>query len=239
MTGVNGESSFESSLLRRAPGCEVWGYDYSVDNVRVSCPFFNHEPSLTCSFHQWGPEIKDDPQLRDRAHFEPWALGGADDHGEHSNPKYWTLDSLMRHNGPSRSISLPSFHFVSITSLIIPGHGFIDILKIDTEGAEFDALTTFVNEHVHGHLPIGQLQLEIHAQGDRARFEYFLKWWESLEATGLRPFSFEPNLLHITGRECAKPEVVEVRRVQSRLVSSVPPPTGSSFLPVLVYQHPR
>lgn len=40
ITGVNGESSFESSLLRRAPDYEVWGYD-SVDNVRVSCPFFN------------------------------------------------------------------------------------------------------------------------------------------------------------------------------------------------------
>jgi hypothetical protein len=95
---------------------------------------------------------------------------------------------------------------------LLSGHAFIDILKIDTEGAEFDALTSFVNAHVHGHLPIGQLQLEIHAQGDRARFDGFLKWWESLEAAGMRPFSFEPNLLHITGRECAKPEVVEVRR---------------------------
>jgi len=116
--GVNGESSFESSLLKRAPGCEIWGYDYSVENVRVSCPFFNQEPLLTCSFHQWGPEIRDDSELRDRAHFQPWALGGADDHGEHSNPKYWTLDSLMRHNGTLRSISPPTFHFISTTSLI-------------------------------------------------------------------------------------------------------------------------
>jgi len=208
MIGVNGESSFEQSLLRRAPGCEVWGYDYSVDNVRVSCPFFNQEPLLTCPFHQWGPEIKDDPELRDRAHFQPWALGGADDHGEHSNPKYWTLDSLMRHNGTLRSISSQLRHSLSAS---ISGHRFIDILKIDTEGAEFDALTAFVNEHAHSNLPIGQLQLEIHAQGDRGRSEYFFKWWESLEAAGLRPFSFEPNLLHITGRECAKPEVVEVR----------------------------
>jgi hypothetical protein len=109
MTGVNGESSFESSLLRRAPGCEVWGYDFSVENVRVLYPLFNQGLSLTCSFHQWGPEIKDDPGLRDRAHFHPWALGGTDDHGEHSDPKYWTLDSLMKHNGtlPSIFFSLP------------------------------------------------------------------------------------------------------------------------------------
>ena len=36
--GINNESSFESTLLRRAPSCEVWGYDYSVNNVRFSPP---------------------------------------------------------------------------------------------------------------------------------------------------------------------------------------------------------
>src|SRR5579863_2335105 len=36
MIGVNGESSFEATLLKRAPGCEVWGYDYSVGGVRAS-----------------------------------------------------------------------------------------------------------------------------------------------------------------------------------------------------------
>jgi hypothetical protein len=33
-TGINGESSFEASLLERAPGCEVWGYDFTVNSVR-------------------------------------------------------------------------------------------------------------------------------------------------------------------------------------------------------------
>ena len=33
--GINGESSFEADLLDRAPGCQVWGYDYSVDSVRM------------------------------------------------------------------------------------------------------------------------------------------------------------------------------------------------------------
>jgi len=32
-TGINGESSFEASLLERAPGCEVWGYDFTVNSV--------------------------------------------------------------------------------------------------------------------------------------------------------------------------------------------------------------
>ncbi len=37
-TGINGESSFEASLLERAPGCEVWGYDFSVNSVRSVTP---------------------------------------------------------------------------------------------------------------------------------------------------------------------------------------------------------
>jgi hypothetical protein len=32
-TGINGESSFEAALMDRAPGCEVWGYDFSVNSV--------------------------------------------------------------------------------------------------------------------------------------------------------------------------------------------------------------
>ena len=36
-TGINGESSFERDLLLRAPGCEAWGYDYSVGGVRAPC----------------------------------------------------------------------------------------------------------------------------------------------------------------------------------------------------------
>jgi hypothetical protein len=31
--GINGESSFEAALLERALGCEVWGYDFTVDRV--------------------------------------------------------------------------------------------------------------------------------------------------------------------------------------------------------------
>jgi len=32
--GINGESSFEAALMERAPGCEVWGYDFTVNSVR-------------------------------------------------------------------------------------------------------------------------------------------------------------------------------------------------------------
>ena len=47
---------------------------------------------------QWGPEITNDPELRDRAHFKPFALGGTSNHNDNDNPKYWTPDSLMSLN---------------------------------------------------------------------------------------------------------------------------------------------
>ena len=98
--GVNGESSFESALLKRAPGCEVWGFDFSVGGVRASCPFHVIGARLlSYLLDQWGPEITDDPELRHRGHFQAWALGGSDAHGENDGIKFWTLDSLMKHFG--------------------------------------------------------------------------------------------------------------------------------------------
>ncbi|KAH9028782.1 methyltransferase domain-containing protein, partial [Lactarius pseudohatsudake] len=166
--GINGESRFEAALLERVPGCEVevWGYNlgynYSVNSL--------------------GPEIIGDPELRDRTHFKPFALGGTNSHADHDDPKYWTLESLMDLNGTWFS-----------------GHTFIDILKIDIEGGEFDALSALLSAcTAEGNvLPVGQLQLEIHAREGREIFEYFARWWVALEAAGLRPFWTEPNLVYI------------------------------------------
>ena len=143
-----------------------------------------------------------------------------------------------------------SLHIMTY-SLLVPccavlGHEFIDILKVDVETAEFDALTSFLNAHTHGDLPIGQMQLEIHAVHDYGNFEFFRKWWEALETAGLRPFNLEPNLIHVTNPGCRKPEVVEVRlsffdRVSVRKYSFLNRALtrGSLlFAIVFIYQHP-
>jgi hypothetical protein len=91
------------------------------------------------------------------------------------------------------------------------GHTFIDILKVDIEGGEFEALASFVASHAGEDLPIGQLQVEIHAWKGRERFAYFVKWWESLEAAGLRPFWAEPNLVYLNLYPGARPTLAEVR----------------------------
>ncbi|KAF9650622.1 hypothetical protein BDM02DRAFT_3092791 [Thelephora ganbajun] len=176
--GINGESSFEAELLEKAPGCEVWGYDFSVSG--------------------WGPELKSYPH---RAHFEPWALGPVDNHGSSMDVKMWSLRGLMEHNG----------------------HDFIDILKVDIEGAEFASLATFFDFYEYDFagkpLPIGQLQIELHPREisrDYSGFSAFLAWWEKVERLGLRPFWTEPNLVyvHLTGSR--RPDLTEYSFINIR-----------------------
>lgn len=124
------------------------------------------------SVHSFGPEIPKD-QLH-RAHFHAYGLAGQDRHGPTDEPKMWTLESLMKANG----------------------HTHIDILKVDIESWEFETLTTLVKHYLDQgkDLPFGQLQLEIHVWNKK--FSEFLKWWETLEKAGLRPFWTEPNLVY-------------------------------------------
>ena len=74
--------------------CFIVSYHFHVVGTRL----------LSYLLGQWGPEITDDPELRNRAHFQAWALGGGDAHGENDSIKFWTLDSLMKHFG---TLSIP------------------------------------------------------------------------------------------------------------------------------------
>jgi Methyltransferase FkbM domain len=91
------------------------------------------------------------------------------------------------------------------------GHTFIDILKADIEGSEFDALTAFLDANADKDvLPVGQIQVELHSYGDLGLFAYFNHWWTALEAAGLRPFWTEPNMVVINLSRGSRPEVTEV-----------------------------
>ncbi|KAH7888957.1 methyltransferase domain-containing protein [Phlebopus sp. FC_14] len=168
--GINGESSFEADLMKAAPGCEAYGYDFSVQS--------------------FGPEIEQDSDLKRRAHFFPFALGPKDAYSPVNDPKMYTLRTLMERNG----------------------HDFIDVLKVDIEGNEYDALQVFIDSFKGEPLPLGQLQLEVHVYGDGSLvhdFPRFLKWWEKLEAAGLRPFFSEPNLVYVNLIRGANPGLIE------------------------------
>ncbi|CAG8589936.1 12584_t:CDS:10, partial [Acaulospora colombiana] len=129
-SGVAQESSFEKAILERSKTCEIYGYDFSVENTRI--------------------------------HFKPWKL--QPENNPSASPPEYSLQGLMRKNG----------------------HTFIDILKLDIEGSEFDVLDSIFKEYKGRPLPFGQLQLEIHV-GEKP-FADFLHWWERLEEAGLRPF---------------------------------------------------
>ena len=115
-------------------------------------------------------------------------LGPTDKHEEGDDPKLYTLKNLMNTNG----------------------HSFIDILKIDIEGYEFDTLKEIVMPYLETGepLPFGQLQIEVHIWNKK--FSDFLSWWEMLEAAGLRPVMMAPNLVYVNYNRNNGAELAEV-----------------------------
>jgi hypothetical protein len=133
---------------------------------------------------QFGPEVENFASVRAKTNFYPYGISGTDSHN--AKPPMWTLQTLMQKHGACPSaivLPCPISHTV-----VCSGHDFIDILKVDIEGSEFDTLTSMMKYYKEQNkpLPFGQLQLEIHA--DKITFVQFLKWWEDLEEAGLRPF---------------------------------------------------
>ncbi|KZV69283.1 hypothetical protein PENSPDRAFT_543889, partial [Peniophora sp. CONT] len=175
------------------PSCVVYSFGVNHDSSfeaailekAPNCEIWGYDFSVS----NWGPELTENPVYAGKAHFHPFALAGKDAHGPSDDPKAYTLQSLMAMNG----------------------HDHIDILKVDIEEAEFDVLGELVESFTSKNqpLPFSQLQLEIHAWKQHAEFPYFLKWWESLEAAGLRPFWFEPNLIHVNLLRGVAPDVAE------------------------------
>lgn len=119
--------------MHRAPGCQIWGYDFSVNSVSSTITIASH--STHGVNMQFGPEIEEDRGLKARSHFFPYFLSGKDDPS--ATPPKYSLKTLMEKNG----------------------HTFIDVLKIDIEGGEFEALEDLVDAYLPGPLPFGQLQV--------------------------------------------------------------------------------
>jgi len=164
------------SRLVAKPDCVVYSiginhessFEAEILDRTSGCQVWGYDFSVKA----FGPEIPATQAYR--THFYPYGLSGVDKHEASDKDKFYTLQTLMNMNG----------------------HKFIDILKIDIEGWEFDTLTTLIKTYQDQGLPLpfGQLQLEIHAWDQN--FPVFLKFWEGLEDMGLRPFWTEPNLVY-------------------------------------------
>jgi hypothetical protein len=159
------------------------------------------------SVNGWGAQIP--ASERHRTYFQKVGLGKEDKHD--ASPAFWTLPSLMKENN----------------------HTYIDILKIDIEGSEYDALDTFMDafdgiQSASGHsvLPIGQVMIELHLGNgditDTVDFERFRKWWERLERMGMRPAWIEINLFAVTlGKQKSNPRCTEYVWVNAKDERSV------------------
>ncbi|KAJ7607687.1 methyltransferase domain-containing protein [Roridomyces roridus] len=124
------------------------------------------------SVSDWGPQLRGDAQFSSRTHFYPWKIGAVDNHA--ANPKEYSLQGIMKELG----------------------HDFIDILKIDIEGSEFEALKSVIESFKGQPLPFGQLQIELHIGWSGVNTVGALDdFWTMLEDAGLRPFWTELNLL--------------------------------------------
>ncbi|QRV75553.1 methyltransferase domain protein [Ceratobasidium sp. AG-Ba] len=172
--GDGGKWTCGLSRLKDKKDCVIYSAGISTESSfeaellrRTKCTVYGFDFSVK----KFGPEVNNYSSLRNRTHFYPIGISGKDDHNAH--PPMWTLQALMQKHG----------------------HTWIDILKIDIEGSEFEALKSMTSYYKDiGPLPFGQLQIEIHA--NKATFLQFLSWWEDLEEAGLRPFWTEPNLLY-------------------------------------------
>ncbi|KAG8937300.1 hypothetical protein FRC02_000070 [Tulasnella sp. 418] len=172
--GDGGKYVCGMKTISKKPHCVVYSVgingesSFEAEILQTSkCEVWGYDFSVD----KFGPEIENDPELKPRAHFFPYMLTGFDDHK--AKTPMWTLPSLMKQNG----------------------HDFIDILKIDIEGSEFQVLADLVETYKDRPLPFGQLQLEIHAWSKP--FHEVYQWFEMLENAGLRPFMAEPNLVYL------------------------------------------
>lgn len=151
-------------LKWEAYGSTLIGYDFSVDN--------------------WGPQLRDNKEFESRIQFKPYKLAPVD--APYNTPPEYSLQGLMKKNSGWFGQFIWHERLIACSD-----HKFIDILKLDIEGSEFDVLDSLFKQYEGRPLPFGQLQLEIHV-GDKP-FADFLHWWERLEAAGLRPFWTEAS----------------------------------------------
>jgi len=202
--GPSSESNPASSLI-------VYSFGVSTDSSfeaallkRTNCEIWGYDYTVA-SFAEDIPGH----QLP-RTHFSQIGISEVTD--EKRDPKFFTVQDLMRRNG----------------------HEYIDIVKMDIEGAEFGALTSVIGSlpkdanGKHKPLPFGQLLIELHFdeggsnQGGPRDLKTWMAWWSALEEHGLRPVNNEDNWIGDVGS--GKPRFMEytminvLQREQNKLL---------------------
>lgn len=172
--GSNGEVSFEEDVIAESGGkCAVHVFDPVLQSVRSHNRLFN------------GPTALDLSATLDYPGFS-WHTTGLGAREE----------QLSTHRFGKMSVERLS------TTMARLGHSFVDILKVDIEGHEWEAFLSdiFASE---GPLPFGQLLIEVHVENFRLAGKFF----DVAEQRGLRMFFKEPNQYAPCNPLCRQAEV--------------------------------
>ncbi|KAG8215373.1 hypothetical protein J3R82DRAFT_8971 [Butyriboletus roseoflavus] len=171
--GDGGKWTCGLSRLQHKPDCLIYTFGM---NYETSFEAEVLERTRYCEV--WGYDYRSNSFgsiKRDRrAHFHPWGLANIDAH------VCFPSNLSLHHGNP----------------ILSADHQYMDILKVDIEGWEFEVLTQILQPYIASGepVPFGQLLIEIHTWDKK--FEDVLSWWEMLESAGLRPFMSEVNLVY-------------------------------------------
>ena len=160
------------TFLQR-PGCVVYSFGSNGDTSfeaailnRTSCAVFTFDPTLA-------PEVQATVEAVPGITFKAVGLSAVDGNaviGGHTLPVR-TLATLMKENE----------------------HAWIDLLKIDVEGAEWEALESLVAQSSGQALPITQAQVEFHVGWGGHGPQDAVNLLEAMDGAGMRVFHVEEN----------------------------------------------
>lgn len=198
MSGYERVSPGPASDINPAPDLVIYSFGVNDDSSFEANMLSRTNANIwgyDFSVEGWADEIKEGET---RAHFSK--VGIARNSDSSVSPPMASIPDLMKRNG----------------------HEYIDIMKMDIEGAEFDALTSLMDyaEATGTTLPIGQLFVELHIIGSTKSFKTipdiqgFLNWWGRLEKLGMRPVFNEHNWVGDAG--FARPHFVEYTMVNNK-----------------------
>lgn len=150
-------------------------------------PVAAHRPCIVYAFGV-NDDTSFEEELANRTHcqifaFDPTVANLPASAANVTPPLHFHKQALGPKDGASRRFLLER-NLLSIMKEL--GHTYIDVLKVDVEGAEW---ASFAPVFAAGPLPVGQLLIELHYKDVATTFDFF----SHLEAAGFRIFSRETN----------------------------------------------
>ncbi|CAI5461344.1 unnamed protein product [Closterium sp. Yama58-4] len=145
--GIGADVSFDNGMVNR--GHKVFGFDPTVPPERVQAMFKDHHN-------------RDQPAA---FQFRQLGLAGTDGivtffHSKNPRVQSMTAVKPEKLAGRFESQGMPAPVLRLPTFMCANGHGFVDVLKMDVEGVEFDVCDAWLR--MRSPLPFGQILIEFH-----------------------------------------------------------------------------